>query len=591
MKYKHRWKIHVPVQSIRFRIIFVVFSTVIILLLILFFNNIYAIKVVRNQVFETSQKMLTMYMKRIDDSFQDVENYWVGLQLSENMATIEYTDKEVDYYTAQARLKRDMENVLPTYRFIDDLFVYFSESNSFVDVAKYDISGEEQRYIRQMIIASVKDETFYQENKGKWIGMEANGEYYLVRILRVRQIYMGGCAKVTKLINKLRMDGFGNMEYVAFCENSGKEYGNNLPKMNEPISLDSQKDYYSMVGEGNKYMLLSVNSNCGDYSLVSLIRDNNILEGLDSLQRLIKLLFVGLVIFLILFVFAVGSWIIRPMDNLIKAMKSLGDGNLEVRLQSNNACEEFKTLNKTFDNMIEQIQSLKIDIYEERVQSQKAELQYLKLQVNPHFYINCLNVIHNLSIMDRNNLVQEMTTYLGNHLRYTMEGNSLDCLYKEIDYVKNYLRIQELRFSDSIVCHFDIEESALQVMVPPLIIQTFVENTIKYQVVPDEITEIFISLNSCIVNSVPYICIEIWDTGDGFSDFTLECLNNQRRILDEKGEHFGIHNVQLRLKLIYQSSAFITLTNHEETGGAYIKILLPKNEDTGRRKDDTGIDC
>ncbi len=50
----------------------------------------------------------------------------------------------------------------------------------------------------------------------------------------------------------------------------------------------------------------------------------------------------------------------------------------------------------------------------------------MKLQVNPHFYINCLNVIHNLSIMGKNSLVQEMTAYLGNHLRYTMEGNSLD---------------------------------------------------------------------------------------------------------------------------------------------------------------------
>lgn len=574
---KRGLKIRIPVQSIRFRIIFVVTSTVLVLLLILLFNNVYAIKVVRNQVFETNQKMLTMYMNRIDDAFQDVENYWVGLQLSENLATVEYTKKEIDYYTAQARLKHDMENVLPTYGFIDDLFVYFSENDSFLNVAKYDISGEEQKYIRQMVISASRSKILDDNSKGKWIGMEAGGEYYLVRILRVHKIYMGGCAKVTKLIGKLRKDGFGNMEYVALCEKSGQEYGNSLPKLDEKISMNNRQDYFSMVGENHKYMLLSVNSKCGDYGLVALIRDNYILEGLDSIQKLIRFLCIVLALFLISFIFAVGNWIIRPMDNLIKAMKSLASGNLEVRLQSNKACDEFVTLNKTFDNMIEQIKSLKIDIYEERVQRQKAELQYLKLQVNPHFYINCLSVIHNLSIMNKNNLVQEMTTYLGNHLRYTMEGNSLDCLYKEIDYVRNYLSIQKLRFSDSIICNFDIEEAALEVMVPPLIIQTFIENTVKYQVVTGEITEIYIKIKICQVNDKEDICIEIWDTGDGFPEEILVCLANQKRIFDKKGEHFGINNVQQRLNLIYQNKASIVFANHQETGGAYIKITLPTN--------------
>ncbi len=547
---KHGLKIRIPVRSIRFRIICIVISTVLVLLLILLFNNLYAIRVVRTQVFETNRKMLTMYMNQIDEAFEDVENYWVGLQLSENLAAIEYAKRDIDYYTAQARLKRDMENVLPTYGFIDDLFVYFSESDSFLDVAKYDISGERQKYIRQIVVAAVENEIIDENNKGKWIGLEADGEYYLVRILRFKKTYMGGCAKVTKLIQKLREDGFGNMEYVAFCEDTGQEYGNSLPKLSDRISFGGQQDYFSMVGEGHKYLLLTVKSKCGDYGLVALIRDNYILEGLDSIQSLIRFLAIVLAVFLGVFVFAVGSWIIHPMGNLIKAMKSLASGNLEVRLEANKACDEFVALYRAFDHMIEQIQDLKIDVYEERVQRQKAELQYMKLQVNPHFYINCLNVIHNLSIMNKNSLVQEMSTYLGNHLRYTMEGNSLDCLYKEIEYVKNYLRIQELRFSDSIKSHFDVEEATLEVMVPPLVVQTFIENTVKYQVMVGELTEINVRVRSCKensmdgINNMDRINIEIWDTGDGFPENILECLNSPKSIFDERGEHFGIYNVK-----------------------------------------------
>ena len=575
MKMKVIKKIHIPTKSIRFRIIFVVFSIVFVLLLILLFSNIYAINVVRKQAAGANQKMLKMYMNRVDDVFKNVENYWVGLQLSENMATIEYTDNEVNYYTAQARMKRDMENVLPTYGFIDNLFVYFSGKDTFIDAVKFDISGREQKYIRKMIKAAVEDETTLLNNKGKWFGMEVNGDYYLVRILRVNNIYMGGCAKVDKLVQKFRSDGFGEMEYITFCDNSGKEYGNSLMEF-KSLLLNDQNKPYNIVGEGKKFLLLSANSKCGNYSMVALIRDNNILEGLASIQHFIRLLYLFQVVFLMVFILAMRNWIIKPMDLLIRAMKSLGSGNLEVRLKSNKVCDEYIILNNTFDTMSEQIKSLKIDIYEEKEQRQKAELQYLKLQVNPHFYINCLNVIHNLSLMEKNNLVQEMTTYLGNHLRYTMEGNSLDCLYKEINYVKNYLRIQELRFLNSIVCSFDIDNSTLDVMVPPLIIQTFIENTVKYQVVAGEITEIFIKVNSCIFKDTPFISIEVWDSGEGYPDHILDYLKNKKRIFDEKGEHFGIYNVRQRLNLIYQDMAIINFANHELTGGAYVKILIPQ---------------
>ncbi|MGN6715358.1 sensor histidine kinase [Anaerocolumna jejuensis] len=575
MKMKVIKKVHIPTKSIRFRIIFVVFSIVFVLLLILLFSNIYAINVVRKQAAGTNQKMLKMYMNRVDDVFKNVENYWVGLQLSENMATIEYTDNEVNYYTAQARMKRDMENVLPTYGFIDNLFVYFSGKDTFIDAVKFDISGREQKYIRKMIKTAVEDETTLLNNKGKWFGMEVNGDYYLVRILRVNNIYMGGCAKVDKLVQKFRSDGFGEMEYITFCDNSGKEYGNSLMEF-KSLLLNDQNKPYNIVGEGKKFLLLSANSKCGNYSMVALIRDNNILEGLASIQHFIRLLYLFQVIFLMVFILAMRNWIIKPMDLLIRAMKSLGSGNLEVRLKSNKVCDEYIILNNTFDTMSEQIKSLKIDIYEEKEQRQKAELQYLKLQVNPHFYINCLNVIHNLSLMEKNNLVQEMTTYLGNHLRYTMEGNSLDCLYKEINYVKNYLRIQELRFLNSIVCSFDIDNSTLDVMVPPLIIQTFIENTVKYQVVAGEITEIFIKVNSCIYKDTPFISIEVWDSGEGYPDHILDYLKNKKRIFDEKGEHFGIYNVRQRLNLIYQDMAIISFANHELTGGAYVKILIPQ---------------
>lgn len=199
----------------------------------------------------------------------------------------------------------------------------------------------------------------------------------------------------------------------------------------------------------------------------------------------------------------------------------------------------------------------------------------MKLQVNPHFYINCLNIIHNLSLMNKNRLVRDMTTYLGNHLRYTLEGNTVDRLSREVDYVRNYVHIQEIRFADSLHAFIEIEEDVGNVKVPPLIIQTFVENTVKYQVVVGEQIEIYIIASWCDCAADHRIRIQIWDNGEGFSDEILSALRSGGQITDARGEHIGIRNVVQRLRLIYQGRETICFSNHEETGGAYIVIELP----------------
>lgn len=66
-------------------------------------------------------------------------------------------------------------------------------------------------------------------------------------------------------------------------------------------------------------------------------------------------------------------------------MNELKSGNLEVHLSEENVFSEFQILNDTFDNMTKEIKKLKIDVYEEKLNKQQAELLYLQEQINPHF--------------------------------------------------------------------------------------------------------------------------------------------------------------------------------------------------------------
>lgn len=571
-------------KSIRSRIIFLVSTVVAVLLLLLFLDNVYAIQVVREQAFDTNAKLLSLYMNRLDDSFEDVENYLVGLYSSNSFISTIRTDSSLEYYKAEALLKKDLDTALPSYSFTDGLFVYYSEAGIYIDSVKYDMAGTARSSIKANIRELV-DQGFPEEKKGVWFGIRAEGDYYLIRFFHIGSIYVGGYVRVSKLVEKIRRDGFGDAEYLAFCQNNGKELGKELPKLEKKLQLGERRTHITALGGNTRYLVLSQPSRCGNYSLVAMIRENQVIGALKALHNLLAVLIAGILLFLTGLTFIVKRWLIQPLDRLTDAMKSLGDGNFEVRINQNVDCEEFAAVNQTFDKMTEQIRTLKIDVYEQKVRRQKAELQYLKLQVNPHFYINCLDVIHSLSIMKRNELVQQMTTYLGNHLRYTLEGNTLDYLWKEVDYVKNYLKIQQLRFGDSLNTSFQVEDQAQDILVPPLIIQTFVENAIKYQVVPGEHRQLFIEVHY----ENERVSIEIWDDGDGFPDWVLECLKEDRKIYDQKGEHYGIRNVRQRMELLYHGEEQISFQNHPAMKGAYVKINVPAWRKEG--KDNEHFDC
>ena len=580
-------------HSLRLRMVMLVTFTVAVLVAFLMVNNVYAISVVRNNAYEANATTLKLFMSHMDDAFDAMDKYLIGLQDSTDMPVLVYPNKPVDFYLAKTRLVSDMASTIQSYNYIDNLFIYASEptqcvsgdivESQYFDAAKYTMSGGERKAVKTMIKAYI-DSLDDGKLSGDWECMAWNDSYYLVRVLRYRNIYMGGCVNMDSLLESIKNTGFAAPSYLTFYRNFGDELGNVLPTLSKPLGISDEASTFKHQIEKNNYLVISQPSRCGAYSLVALVREQSIIEGLGVLQKIIIILGICLILFMGLFTTAIRLWILRPVKKLYQAMNRLKDGDLSVRLgNETSSCREFELVNQTFDTMIENIKTLTIDVYEEKVSHQKtqlryqkAELQYMKLQVNPHFYINCLNIIHNLSIMNKNDLVRDMTTYLGNHLRYTMEGTTVDALYKEVAYVENYLHIQELRFPGSLSAYMEIAPDVRHFKVPPLVIQTFVENTVKYQVVAGERTEIYI-VACCGDGSLEdYISIEIWDSGEGFSEEILNKLNGGEKIIDERGEHFGIRNVMNRLFLIYKGKEKIVFDNHWETGGAHILIQLPK---------------
>ncbi len=571
-------------SSLSFRMVILTVLPMLMLTTLLIVYNAHAITALRENTYEVNSRALNTYMDNVDESMRTMEYYWVGLKASSNLLTLITTSKSSNYYIAMSRLKADMEGVVQSYRFVDDLFVYVEGKAEYFDAPKYSLSTEERRDIRALVTAESTRQGVLDGVDNQWRPVQMDGRYYLLRMFRVQDAYMGGCVSVSRLLTTMREGGFSEVDFLSFFSSDGSELGTVLCGMVPTLDIGETSRYAATKLGGRDYLAITRPSRYGSYSAVILISDIGVREGLRSFWVIIALWGGCIAVFLAVFITLIRRWLLSPMKRLCEAMEGLRSGDLDVRVRTGKGtCAEFALVNETFDDMSSNMKALKIDVYEQYSQRQAAEirqkgteLQYMKEQMRPHFYINCLNVINNLSLMGKNGQICEMTAYLSNQLRHMMSERTLDTLRHELDFVENYLRIQQLCHGDHVRAHIEVDPSIEDVPVPPLILMTFVENVCKHQAMAGGRTDIYIVCAECEEPRQDEIRIEVWDAGDGYSEEILGCIRDGSPLIDGRGEHFGIRNIIARLRLIYSGREMVEIGNHWETGGAYALIELPK---------------
>ena len=167
----------------------------------------------------------------------------------------------------------------------------------------------------------------------------------------------------------------------------------------------------------------------------------------------------------------------------------------------------------------------------------QAELDYLKYQINPHFFMNTLNNIHALIDID-SEAAKDTVIELSKMMRYVLYDSEQDSisLEKEIQFLQHYIQLMRLRYSDSVEIVVDVPESSpSQVKIPPLIFIVFVENAFKHG----------ISYNS---RSYIHISIEVSAEGDRVH-YTVSNSKNPSKWKTHGG--IGLDNVRKRLDLLF----------------------------------------
>lgn len=190
-----------------------------------------------------------------------------------------------------------------------------------------------------------------------------------------------------------------------------------------------------------------------------------------------------------------------------------------------------------------------------------AQLSALQMQLNPHFLFNTLHTIS--SLMGKNDQGQKVLSRLGHLLRSMLEQDQKHTvtLRSEVDYIKSYLYIEEVRFQDRLEVSFKIPEHLENALVPNLILQPLVENAIKHGFSKRMDSG---KINICAHLLDQNLELYVEDDGKGVKDPT--------KVLENPG--IGISNIHKRLKRLYNDSFSFVIESPDKQGFT-ARITLP----------------
>ncbi|MBQ1290511.1 MAG: histidine kinase [Lachnospiraceae bacterium] len=323
---------------------------------------------------------------------------------------------------------------------------------------------------------------------------------------------------------------------------------------------------------GSGYDAVSARSAESGIYILRGISTQRVLRAFPNLIRVMLVLSLIAMMALPVILFYMNRWIIRPVRKLNDAMEEISRGNMEYRIEEESSGSEFERMNREFNRMMEEVSSLKINVYEEQLEKQDIRLKFLSQQIQPHFILNTLNILYSYE-QDEYALSQKMILCLSRYFRYIVNA-SQDAvpLRAEMEHIRNYFEIQQARYPDTFFAFVECDESIASCLVPPLLIQNFAENAIKHSLKIGNQIDIFVIAQPL---GEDRIRIRVLDTGQGIAPEIVEKINEFRRTgMRQEGLGIGIQNAIERLSVLYGADTTFEI-DRDEPHGTRIEIVLP----------------
>lgn len=370
-------------------------------------------------------------------------------------------------------------------------------------------------------------------------------------------------------------------EWSCFISDEGVLYfGDNEQENSRELVLKELEKGLEKDGIHTEYKKQGKNHDIVSYMYIremggTLLSVHDISGNVSRLYRMCYLfIFILLVILvgLIVFINVIVNRLLRHFYDILKAIRVVQGGDLSMRIE-NNGTDEMGELGTQINKMLDRIEQLIKESVDRELLVKNSEIRALQNQINAHFIYNVLESIKMMAEIDEEYAISDAVTSLGKLLRYSMRWTSGNVFVKEeIEYIKNYLALMNLRFDYEIILSLNIPEEIMNQEIPKMSLQPIVENAICHGI--EELAEDTTIYIKGIIEGEDCI-IEITDSGRGMKEEELERV--KKKISGEietsggSGNGIGLKNVQDRIHMSFGEKYGIDIASKL---GCYTKVMV-----------------
>lgn len=571
--------------SIKYRVIIWVFALLLPSILLLGAFTVLQVDKTYEQLTTSEETNLNLLVSQLEQETKSIENYLYDLALKNRVfRSMADEHSETRLYASAYEVLEASESLFQANEDLSFLMLY-SEANeyylardnglSYLDLSEQIQMREavEKRFLR----------FFMQKNSQhrQWFTVEISERYFLCRVVYYQGMYCAGLFDLESLVQQL------SLRVKEDCILVFRDGNALLTPFSEELHLKDWSETTVRLSGNRKYMLLTQEL-CG-IELSYLFPYSGIIGIMGMAVFLVMLIAIAVVVAIPVFYMQLTRDFFRPLDNLVETMRKIRDGNTDVISEETRTCEEFQEVNTTFNQMLDQIQNLKIDRYEKELETQRAELSFLQAQIRPHFYLNCLKVIYALAQQGQYADIKTCVLLVSKHLRYALQGHTDKVpMREEVSFCQNYVELYGIMSNIEPQLVLDIEEPLMDVPIPPISLLSLVENSVRINLAPDKKLQIRIRAKKIQTEDGPMLYLMVQDNGAGFAQEQLEWYNGDDW-LEQSSTHVGLQNVVRRFRILYGDDFSVAFMNRE---GATIEFYLPIERDTGEEESSAeAIDC
>lgn len=576
--------------------IFIVFSFTGVVMLLLLGLSIFSVVYgyLRNDNIRYVNSLTHQLNNSIDEYYDEMKNVVINISNNENLRRVLNEDYNNDY--DKYRTNTELVNYLWTtasVRKYTDVFIFMTGTRSLLSTDKtnnidnYSNYGvEETTWYKKTI--STHDHIILLNSFSPSVNYSSVDMFAAAYRFKSMKNGNGSCiivlgSQVSFFDELLKDTNYNVLDFLIIADTSNNIIYCTNPRAYDRLKLNIGGSIFDLVKSGDSprtihsgkdsYLVTMNTSLKSGVNVVSFSSQGKLymkVKGIILIMIGITVLFIFIISF-VSYHFSVK--LTRPLNSLMKTMKRteerIDDVVFEEDIKNN---DEIGMLSHSFNVMVRQV-------YNNQVLRKEAELSALQQQINPHFLYNTLSSMNCMAEVAGIDEISRISIMLADILRYNInrEKQEFVMLQDEIDNVRNYMDIQNIRFSDRYKLVVTASSEPLHCKVIKLMLQPIVENSIHHGF-NDMVGNCVIKIQ-CF-RSGGDIVIKVKDNGKGIGEEMLRSLKQYvnegegKVKIEKKYSSIGLRNVHLRIALVYGQSYGLKIYSREGLGTSTV-LRLP----------------